>query len=75
MVEAPAGLEALFKCQAAANGIDIVRVEPVELRCTCERYPDARSSFIGVAEAPASICSSQRSSLQGTPSLQIDLSN
>jgi hypothetical protein len=41
MVEAPRDLEALFKSQAAANGIDIVRDEPVELRCSSERYPNA----------------------------------
>ena len=41
MVEAPSDLEALFKSQAAANGIDIIRDEPVELRCHSEAYPDA----------------------------------
>ena len=41
MVEAPPALEALFKSQAAANGIEIVRDEPVELRCRSEEYPDA----------------------------------
>lgn len=41
MVEAPANLEALFKSQAAANGLDIVRDQPVELRCSSEDYPDA----------------------------------
>jgi hypothetical protein len=41
MVEAPSDLEALFKSQAAANGIEIVRDEPVELRCQSEQYPDA----------------------------------
>jgi hypothetical protein len=41
MVEAPSDLEALFKSQAAANGIDITRDEPVELRCQSEAYPDA----------------------------------
>jgi len=41
MVEAPADLEALFKAQAAANGVDIIRDEPVELRCQSEQYPDA----------------------------------
>jgi hypothetical protein len=33
MIEAPPQLEALFKSQGAANGIQIVRDEPVELRC------------------------------------------
>lgn len=41
MVEAPPDLEALFKSQAAANGVNILRDEPVELRCRSEAYPDA----------------------------------
>jgi hypothetical protein len=41
MVEAPAELEALFKSQAASNGIEIMRDTPVELRCQSEEYPDA----------------------------------
>ena len=41
MVEAPPALEALFKSQAAANGIEIIRDEPVELRCRSEEYPHA----------------------------------
>ena len=41
MVEAPPLLEALFKAQAAANGIEIIRDEPVELRCQSEEYQDA----------------------------------
>lgn len=41
MVEAPRDLESLFKSQSAANGIDIIRDEPVELSCSSERYPDA----------------------------------
>ena len=41
MIEAPSDLEALFKSQAAANGIQIIRDEPVELRCRSEQYPDA----------------------------------
>ena len=41
MIEAPPQLEALFKAQAAANGIEIIRDEPVELRCQSEEYPDA----------------------------------
>ena len=34
-------LESLFKSQAAANGFDIARDEPVELRCSSEQYSDA----------------------------------
>ena len=41
MVEAPPQVEALFKAQAAANEITIIRDEPVELRCRSEEYPDA----------------------------------
>ena len=41
MVEAPPPLEALFKSQAAANGIEIVRDHSVELRCRSEEYPGA----------------------------------
>jgi hypothetical protein len=41
MVEAPPQLEVLFKAQAAATGIEIIRDEPVELRCTSAEYPDA----------------------------------
>ena len=41
MVEAPPDLEALFKRQAAVNGLEIIRDEPIELRCQSEDYPDA----------------------------------
>lgn len=41
MIEAPHDLETLFKSQAAANGTEIIRDEPVELRCRSEQYPDA----------------------------------
>ena len=41
MVEAPARLEVLFKEQAARNGIQIVRDQPVELICRTEEFPDA----------------------------------
>ena len=41
MVEAPSALEALFKSKAEANGVDLIRDEPVELRCHSEDYPDA----------------------------------
>ncbi len=41
MVEAPAELEALFKEQAARNGIALLRDRPVELRCRSKEYPDA----------------------------------
>jgi len=40
MVEA-LRLEALFKSQAAKNGVEIIRDEPVELRCQSEDHPDA----------------------------------
>lgn len=41
MVEAPARLEALFKEQAARNGVELFRDRPVELRCHSDEYPDA----------------------------------
>jgi hypothetical protein len=41
MIEAPVELEDLLRSQATANGIEIVRDAPVELRCTSEEYPDA----------------------------------
>ena len=41
MVEAPVDLEALFKREAARNGIEILRDQPVELRCRSDRFPDA----------------------------------
>ncbi|VFU08863.1 hypothetical protein [Methylocella tundrae] len=41
MIEAPPQLEALFKSQAARNGIQIIRDQPVELRCNSEEYPAA----------------------------------
>lgn len=40
MVEAPRDLEQLLREQAAANGIEITRDEPVELRCKADRFPD-----------------------------------
>src|SRR5271166_4870719 len=41
MVEAPAELEALFKAQAATNGVEIMRDQPVELNCQSAEFPDA----------------------------------
>ena len=41
MIEAPARLEALFKEQASRNGTQIVRDQPVELKCRSEEFPDA----------------------------------
>ena len=41
MVEAPPDLEALFKAQAEKNGIELLRDQPVELRCQSENYPEA----------------------------------
>lgn len=40
MVEAPHELEMLLRNQAAENGIEIVRDEPVELRCASEQFPE-----------------------------------
>jgi hypothetical protein len=36
MIEAPAELETLLRAQAAANGIEITRGTPLELRCQSE---------------------------------------
>lgn len=41
MVEAPRDLQALLIQQAEASGIEVVRDEPVELRCSSQEYPDA----------------------------------
>lgn len=41
IVEAPADLEALFKEQAARNGVKILRDLAVELRCQSDSFPDA----------------------------------
>ncbi len=36
MVEAPPALEALFRQEAAANGVELLRDQPVELKCRLE---------------------------------------
>ena len=41
MVKQPAELEALFKAQAAATGVEIMRDQPVELNCRSAEFPDA----------------------------------
>src|SRR5271166_4629737 len=41
MVEAPARLEALFKEEAAKSGVEIIRDEPVEIRCRSDEFSDA----------------------------------
>lgn len=41
MVEVPLDLETLLRTQAAANGIDLIRGEPVELTCQSAAYGDA----------------------------------
>lgn len=41
MIEAPPALEELLRRQATENGIEIIRDEPVELRCKSEEFPDA----------------------------------
>ncbi|UIK00406.1 hypothetical protein LZK82_09730 [Rhizobium leguminosarum] len=45
MVEAPVAMDALLRSQAQANGIEIARGVPVELRCRSAEYPDA--TFLG----------------------------
>ena len=41
MIEAALELEALFKAQVAANGMDIIRDKPVELSCQSDDQPEA----------------------------------
>ena len=40
-IEVPATLEALLRDQAHANGIQLIRGRPVELRCMTPEYGDA----------------------------------
>ena len=56
MVEAPPQLEALFKAQAARNGAEIIRDEPVELRCQSPEYPDATFLVYWLRELTESTC-------------------
>lgn len=39
-IEAPASLEALLREQARANGVQLIRGQPVELRCVTPQYGD-----------------------------------
>lgn len=41
MMEAPPELEALLRSAAEKDGVEIVRDQTVELRCTSESFPDA----------------------------------
>ena len=41
MIEVPLALEQLLRTQAKANGVDIHRGAPVELRCQSAEFPDA----------------------------------
>lgn len=41
MMEAPQALEAVLRAAARESGVDILRDQPVELRCTSDAYPDA----------------------------------
>lgn len=40
-IEVPASLEALLREQAQVNGVQLVRGQPVELRCVTPQYGDA----------------------------------
>lgn len=40
-IEVPTSLEALLRDQAQANGIQLIRGRPVELRCVTPQYGDA----------------------------------
>ncbi len=41
MIEVPPALEQLLRTQAKANGVDIHRGAPIELRCQSGDFPDA----------------------------------
>ena len=56
MVEAPRELEKLFTSQAAADGVEILRDAPVELRCRSEEYPDATFLIYWPHGSDAFIC-------------------
>lgn len=40
-IEVPAGIEALLRDQAHANGVQLIRGRPIELRCQTAEYGDA----------------------------------
>ena len=40
-IEVPTSLEALFRDQAGANDMQLIRGRPVELRCVTPQYGDA----------------------------------
>lgn len=40
-IEVPASLEALLRDQAHANGVQLIRGRPIELRCQTAEYVDA----------------------------------
>jgi hypothetical protein len=40
-IEVPASLEALLRDQAHANGVQLIRGRPIELRCQTAEYGDA----------------------------------
>ena len=40
-IEVPPSLEALLRDQAEANGIQLIKGQPVELRCVTPQYGDA----------------------------------
>jgi hypothetical protein len=41
MMEAPPALEAILRIAAEESGVEIIRDQPVELRCKSAEYPDA----------------------------------
>lgn len=41
MIEAPPDLEQLLRDQATKNGVELIRGQPVELRCQSAEYSDA----------------------------------
>lgn len=40
-IEVPASLESLLRDQARHNGVELVRGQPVEIRCVTPQYGDA----------------------------------
>lgn len=41
MMEAPPEIEAVLRAAAQKDGVELIRDQPAELRCTSENFPDA----------------------------------
>ena len=64
MVEAPSDLEALFKSQAVANGVAIIRDEPLSCGVALRNIPTRRFSFTGRTAPIAFTCLCQSALLR-----------